>query len=219
MYLKGWFKIVVSVFAALALASSPAVRADLIPIGPFTGELSEGWESFPTSQGEGDFLPNPTVIMGGAATIWNPFMVVYEPGVWDFTLSGSGYAQTADGAKGMGIDRPQQTTSISFAEPVVRFGAYWAATTGPINGDPANISVSFFDEADTPIGSDIFTYSRPHDGLLEWHGWFSSISVAKVTYTEDRVVTDALQASLIPEPSTCCVALLLLLLLGRARRR
>jgi hypothetical protein len=95
--------------------------------------------------------------------------------------------------------------TISFGEAVAEFGAYWGAATSVHVGDPALINVTFFSQTGELIGADVFSYSRPHDGLLEWHGWRSSVPIKSVTYTEDVVAIDALQANLVPEPSNLCL--------------
>src|SRR6185295_17157535 len=118
------------------------------------------------------FQPNPSTIMGGAATISNPFMKVFiDNGINEFGLGTSGSAQPSDGVKAMGLNRSEQTATITFDLPVSDFGAYWGAATHSTLGDPANISISFFDASDSLIGSEIFSYSRSTqgDGLLEWH--------------------------------------------------
>jgi hypothetical protein len=95
------------------------------------------------------------------------------------------------------------------AEPVLAFGAFWGAATSqtlPPLGDPATISVSFFDILNSPIATLTFDYSRtapggfPGDGVLEWHGWTSTIPIKRLEYTEDGVVIDGLQGNLVPEP-------------------
>ena len=203
---------------ALDLAAG-AAHAAIISIGPFAGSLTETWESFPnyTVPVRVTFLPNPTAIMGGAAMISHPFMVVYEPAVplafFDFFTSG--LAQVADGSKGMGSaaisGSPQSnaTTIITFLSPIDAFGAFWGSLTGGGRGDPVTVVVDFFDVFGNPIGTDSFSYSHSSvgDGRLDWHGWQSSIPVGSLTYTGLDVAVDGLQADAVPEPGT-------LLLLG-----
>ena len=175
--------------------------------GPFIGSLQESWEAFPNYGDDPDFfMDNPTAIMGGAATISNPSMIIYEPGVAgaNFNLGLSGDAQVADGAKGMGIDDEAQTTTIDFATPVSSLGGYWGTATGEAYPDPNTVFLDFFDGANNLIDSKTFTYSRSgtgRDGLLEWHGWSSTVPIQSLTYTGDYVVNDALQANPGPEAS------------------
>jgi hypothetical protein len=195
-----------------------AAHAGIISIGPFAGSLTETWESFPnyTVPVRPTLLPNPTAIMGGAAMISHPFMAVYEPTVSlaFFDLNTSGFAQVADGSKGIGSHSiaslsSSRTTTITFLSPISAFGAFWGALTGGGIGDPNTVVLDFFDVFGNPIGTDSFAYSHSSlgDGRLDWHGWQSSIPVGSLTYTGDFVAVDGLQADAVPEPGT-------LLLLG-----
>ena len=184
-------------------------RAALTSIGPFTGSLSETWESFNNYNYPSfiTYLPSVTTIMGGAATISNPFMAVYEPGAGaTFGLSANGSAGVSDGTKGMGIDRAGQTATISFLNPIFDFGAYWGNAS-------STVSLGFSDGS-----SASFSYSRPGDGVLEWHGWNSTSGISSISYVGDYVVIDGLQAqAVVPEPATATVALLGLGVLALAR--
>ena len=196
--LAGWLLIGIFVMAF-------AAHGSIAPIGSFTGSLQESWESFPNASDDPDiFMDDPTTIMGGAATISNSRMVIYEAGVVDFNLLSSGFAQAHDGAKGMGLNFSAQTATIEFASSVTSFGGYWGAVTGGGFPDPATVSFDFFDSTNTLIDSKSFTYSRTGigDGLLEWHGWSSTVPIKSLTYTGDYVVNDYLQANPIPEAST-----------------
>ena len=105
----------------------------------------------------------------------------------------------------MGIDTPAGTTAITFTNPVPNFGAFWGAATGGVLSlpSPATVTISFFDVLSQPIGTEQFTYVRPGDGALEWHGWASTVGIATLTYTGDFVVNDGLQANaVVPEPGT-----------------
>jgi hypothetical protein len=196
-------------------APSPA-HAQLSPIDSFVGTTSETWESFPNySVGGGvNDLPNPSDIMGGFAAISTTApggMIVYEPAIATafFGLGTSGDAKASDGVKGMGID-DEGTTTIVFDSPVTDFGAFWGAATGSGFPDPANVTLSFFDAATALIGTENFNYSRSTtgDGLLEWHGYHSTIGIKSLSYTGIFVVTDGLQANVsaatasAPEPAS-----------------
>lgn len=136
-------------------------------------------------------------------------MTIYEPSVSDHGLLDSGDAETSDGVKGMGIPRRDQTVTIAFADPIISFGAYWGAGTTNLDpgiGDPALFLVSFYDFSGMLLGSKQFTYSRPGDGVLEWHGWTSDQPISRISYHEDGVAIDGLQA-MVPEPSVCALLL------------
>jgi len=192
---------------AIPLLSANTGSADVIPTSPFTGTTSESWESFATTFGnEQLFLPDPTVIMGGQATVSHPQMDVYQSSGTFFLvgLGTSGFALTADGIKGMTIGGLSQTAVIVFDIPVSQFGAYWAAYTDPpFASDPAVYDISFFDESSALIGTQQFTYTRSqqHDGLLEWHGWSSTVPIKRVSYTSNYPTVDGLQADPVPEPA------------------
>ena len=175
------------------MLTAPYASAVITPIpSPVVGSLTETWESFPNYFDNPSFyLTDPTTIMGGGASISSPVMAVYEPGVGiDFSLGNSGYAQVSDGAKGMGINNFAETTTITFTNPVPNFGAFWGAATGEdfFLPSPATVTVSFFDLGNNSIGTEQFTYVRPGDGALEWHGWVSTVGIAALTYTGDYVV-------------------------------
>jgi hypothetical protein len=216
-----------AILGLCGMLAVPYASAVITPIPtPVVGSLTETWESFP-NYNTGPFnLTDPTSIMGGGALISNSNMVVYEPGVADFGLGDSGLAQVSDGAKGMGIDSSAETTTITFTTPVPNFGAFWGAATGASAGLPstATVYVSFFDVSNLPIGTEQFTYVRPAgDGVLEWHGWASTVGIAQLTYTGDYVVNDGLQANaVVPEPGTLTltgIGLLGLLGYGWQRRK
>lgn len=199
------------------LSFADATFASVTPVSPFSGQYSETWESFPVTGPLEIYLPDPTVIMGGSASISHPRMFTYN--IRD--LGTSGYSVPSDGTILMGIDSiVHGPATITFTVPIERFGAYWGAATSAAIGDPALIQVQFFDESDLLIGTDVLSYSRPGDGVLEWHGWVSDIPVMKVVYAEDYVVIDGLQANPVPEPTTAALAALggaLILMRRRSR--
>jgi len=209
----------------LALLLPGKAKALITPEGPFTGNLTETWESFNTynvGPSPVNLLPAPTTIMGGSATISNPLMIVYSPlliRIADFSLVNSGMAQVSDGQKGMGVNAAAQTVTISFSTPVTDFGAYWGAATysasDPANGsDPATVTLLFGDGS-----SDSFTYLKTNTGVLNWHGWHSTVGISTISYTGDFVAIDGLQANTmpIPEPATWTILALALPALLKCR--
>ena len=192
--------------AALLVAVPVGAEAGIITIGPFVGSISESWESFPNYGNPGGpaHLADPSPVFGGSAEISNPLMAVYEPSsLWVFSLYTSGPAQVADGLRGMGMNDHSSTTRITFLTPVTMFGGYWGTVTGGAFPTPNSVALSFFDTLGAPIARDTFTYFRPgRDGVLEWHGWASTVPIASLEYSGDYVVNDALQAEPIPEPGT-----------------
>lgn len=191
--------------AALLCAAQASATIEL---APFIGETSESWESFPNYVDYTPiYLPNPTPILGGTATIVQPRMVVYEPGIAEFYLTSSGYAQVSEGERALGINvGPDAATTILFDEPVDQFGAYWGATTE--FSTPSGIDVYFYDDH-TLVDSVAFGYDRSpeFDGKLEWHAWHTDQPFDRLVFVGDYVVIDGLQASS-PEPASLLLALL-----------
>lgn len=210
-----------SVIAATALlfAGSSAV-AEITQIDPFSGAISETWESFDNYAVATDpFLANPTSIFGTAASISNPFVFIYEPSAGaGFDLGSSGAAGVADGTKAMGI--ADELATITFASGVNAFGGYWASAV-----PGTAVMFSFFDASSGLLGSENFTYDRSTtgDGLLEWHGWQSNGALIKtVTYSAiGGVVGDGLQAHVtaVPEPEIYALMLAGLGVIGVVARR
>lgn len=214
---------IILVGVALQIHAKPAA-AQIVPVGPFTGQFSETWESFPVRPTDPPtYLPDPTAIMGGFATISNPQMVVFSNSA-PVGLGSSGPARSSDGVNAMALANHAATATIVFSQPVARFGAFWGADTAPFDpavGDPALVAVNFYDSLGSLIAANAFAYSRTQfgDGQLEWHGWLFSDPVARLTYTEDIPVIDGLQADPVPEPSVAALMTFAALLTCSARRR
>ena len=204
---------IAAVMACIGFAAA-AAQAQITSTGPFTGNISEDFESFVIG-----LQPSPRTIMGGAATVTNPNLYVYESGDW--TLATSGEALTSDGVKGLGFDGNPSSATITFSSPVTSFGAYWGAPTGGTFPEPATVSLSFFDVNNAPIGTESFTYNRPGDGVLEWHGYQSATPIQRIDYSGYSVVTDGMQGvTAVPEPGTLgLLSAGLLPLAGAALRR
>jgi len=202
---------------ALATGTAPSV-AGLIPTTPFTGSFQESWEGFAA---DGAFLPDPTTVMGGEATISYNWMRVYRPGTIDQGLGDSGSAQAVDGAQGLGCVS-NLGTEIVFASPVVAFGGYWGVATQ--SGAPSGILFDFYDDSDALIDSGAIAYSDPAGtGALMWAGWTSDVPIKRVTFTGfgNHTATDFLQAN-VPEPGTIALlgmAAIGFLLVGRFYRK
>jgi hypothetical protein len=186
--------VILAVFSGASVAQS---QGTLSSTGPFTGTISEGWESFPIFTG---YLANPTSIMSGNATIANSMMAIYQSG--NAFLGTSGRAQVADGTQGLMLNYFAQTATITWNTPITEFGGYFAANTLP-NADPAIVTVSLFGQSAALLDTETFTYSHSAtgDGGLDWHGWLSTEPVYSISFQGDFLVLDGLQAVTVPEPS------------------
>lgn len=219
---------------AILLLYGSSALAQVTATGPFTGTIGETWESFSNytvGPASPNYLSNPTSIFGGAGTISNSFMAVYEPiANAGFGLGLNGNAQVADGVKAMGIDDSSLSlTTITFASNVSAFGGYWGNYGLNVGG--GSVKLTFFDASGNMLGSDSFLYDHTlnpdgtvnADGILDWHGWqFASTGIRSLTYEGLFVVNDGLQATqvaAIPEPEIYAMLTVGLGLLGWAGRR
>ena len=186
-------------FAAAVLTGSNLGHGGILtPSGAFNGQFSEGWESYSHWQ------PIPLAIMAGHASVFTP-----PPGGILVAQSGTQYAngnldffQASDGLHYVylaGI-APNQV-HYEFQEPVTQFGAYWATWTGAGWPDPAKIQVTFQDSNGSQISIAEFAYSGSSHGVLEWHGWNSSVGIKTIEISSPAfLIMDGLQAN-VPEVS------------------
>jgi hypothetical protein len=93
---------------------------------------------------------------------------------------------------------PYPTASITWSAPITTFGGYVGAATP--DGIATTLTVKFFDRSTTLFDSETFTYLRPGDGVLEWHGWTSSVPFSSVSITGNFLALDGLEASVVPIP-------------------
>jgi len=130
-----------------------AALAQVVSVGPFTGELSEGFESFP-------YTTSPLLcvedVLGGNGAVCAPDATVGGIQVRDSLFlgcllnpsAGSRLASSNDGA-----------AEIRFDVPVVRFGGQFATHAG--NGD---LILEAYDANDALIGS----LTEPFGGTCSW---------------------------------------------------
>jgi hypothetical protein len=145
--------------AALSL-SSPS-RADVVPIDPFDGAMSENFDSF--NQGGG---LQELVILDGFATVRNQS----EGGAIKVE-----YASWRDGIQIYPHSRPLMMGQMGimeweFEEPVSQFGSYFAN-----NSRVDDAQVDFYDENGDWIDSTIATI--PNTGSWYWNGWESDVPI------------------------------------------
>jgi hypothetical protein len=108
------------------IASGAQAQGTINTAVPFSGDFSEGFESFPNYQfGPNliDPVPEPASIMGGQATMTSTGsalsngLLVYEPGVAPVFLNSSGQAQVAEGSKGAGVSATFPVGNVTFGQP------------------------------------------------------------------------------------------------------
>jgi len=175
-YLK---KLPVLVVLAMTLLFTQAAVAQIVPVGPFTGDALEDFEGFSngnpgTSFGVFGSTATHNQLSGSTPRIWGS-------GGWG--LGSNGLAQAFDGSQGFGMNG-FSTGEFIFTAPITSFGAYFG-TAFP--GD--TMFLEFYDSSNILIGTQqSWAYTRPGDGVLEWHGY--SIGQQAV-----RVVWGSLSAS------------------------
>ncbi|HLO98847.1 MAG TPA: PEP-CTERM sorting domain-containing protein, partial [Fimbriimonas sp.] len=206
---------VLATFSLLAVASS-TVFGQISQTGPFSGPLSEGFESFPNySAQSGFFFPSGSSLFAGAATINSSSLVIYEPGPAIFGLGDKGLATTNSGAKGLGSPTSGSSLDLIFSSPMHMFGGYFNVGVG--TGATTNLlAFTFYDSANVQIGS-TFNILAPVDNGMAWMGFTSSLPFTRVQMIGHIPVMDDLQANPVPEPSS--LAALSLFAVAALRRR
>jgi hypothetical protein len=177
------------------------LAAQVTPVSPFTGAVSETWESFPSV-----VLANGSPMFNGAATITNAGngpMGIYEPSAGIQCGLVGGVAGVHDGVKGwcVGGGPPINLVTITFSNPISDFGAYWATAFEDGLGD--SVTLLFRDLSGLVISTQSFQYTAL-DGSLEWHGWHSTVPIKSISFSSQRVIAnDGLQINFVtvPEPT------------------
>src|SRR5262245_20518878 len=98
-----------------------AASAQVTPIEPFVGEISEDCEAFGLGL---DSIPNGSAIMNNNAWIESASLLsgytCCSP--THYALGVHGNARVADGLQGLGVNPPGPSATIRFNTPVSRFG-------------------------------------------------------------------------------------------------
>ena len=143
-------------FIAATIAVFPvAAFAQVTAIGPFTGDMSDGYEGLPTGQ----FLPSYT-IFGGTGIVQHETM---QPNLhittgWSFFSNIFPHGGTRFlGSAGGGYD-------FIFNDPAFRFGGYFGT-----NADSPGATATFFDAQNVQIGGPM-AIGAPM-GQWQWDGW------------------------------------------------
>jgi hypothetical protein len=168
--------------AAVAALTLPAV-AQLSPIGPFTGDMQEDYETFPPGA-----LASPATIFGGGATLTGPSNFIFASG--GFGLVNNGFAQPFSGALAFGLNSATSLAIITFNTPVSQFGGYWSHSTNGVN----RFELTFRDGGGAVIGQEFHSVADP-SGTLHWFGWSSTTPIASIDIGGRFTANDFLQAS------------------------
>lgn len=174
------------------------VYPSIIPIQPFIGQWSEGFE---------DPFENclSKEILGGTATakgFMSPQTQIVHEGQQSLGLSWA------------------LLPSITFNAPVYSFGGYWAEDTSSV----AFIRFRIFG-AGGLLGETLLEYSRTPEGNHNpiWGGWLSDTPISEITFDvgEHMVWADGLQSSSTKVPEAQTITMLLaglgLITLGRVK--
>jgi hypothetical protein len=175
----------------LAPFAAMAAHAQIVPMGPFTGAHSEGFES-------------------GSAWMFTPQQSGFNGTATFKSVSGGGSLHTTNGwtyyttvMKRSG-DRLMGTIgdsyTIEFQGAVNQFGGYFGSNFHTPNG-----TITFFDASGAVIGSPT-TLLAPQ-GTWEWNGFSSTVGIKKIRIdgiqgNNGAIMADDLQVQAVPEPAT-----------------
>ena len=175
------------------LASFAAVvaHAQIVPIGPFTGALSEGFET-----GSQWMFTHEESAFNGTATF-------KSAASWGALHTTSGWMyytnlERRSGTRLMGTIAASYT--IEFQGAVNQFGGYFGSNFHTPNG-----KITFYDVNGAVIGSPT-TLLAPQ-GAWEWNGFNSTVGIKKIRIdgiqgNNGAILADDLQIQAVPEPAT-----------------
>lgn len=152
----------IAILACAALAA--AANSQISTIGPFTGDLSEGWETTPTGQFTTSYIafggPHEIrAVTGGqglhVTTGWSFFSTVFPHGGQRF-LGGAGV-----------------NGGYFFTTPATRFGGYFCT-----NADAPDATAIFYDANGNQFATAPVTV--PTGNNWTWNGWQSTIPFSRV---------------------------------------
>lgn len=204
-------------FAALAFTA--AATAQLTDIAPFTGGITDDFESYDDYVIAGNF--DTLAVSGGAATFGsNPtgsgqLWIIDPAGGATWGLADYGTAGTNSGRQALGFYNSGTLVDVylDFTDPVIEVG-FWYVTAS-VSGD-SDMDVEFFDAVGDPIDTGRSLDSGGSTYL--WAGWSSTVPIHSMRFSGNVApVVDDLQAN-VPEPTTL-LSLLAGVALVAARRR
>lgn len=152
-----------------------AVNAQIMPIAPFQGEISEDFESrcpCPSS-----FFCVPGGIFGGLAELCanQGYVALESRGLCDL-MPHSGRVLF-----GVAVN-PSEGVHLTMRKPVDRFGGMFAQ----VHKSPGGVVLTFVNETGELIGRDIVKFDG--DCTWRWAGWESTVPIMSVHMTGFRVV-------------------------------
>jgi hypothetical protein len=188
-----------SLFAAAVVATAATSLAQT-PIGPFTGQHSEGFETY----GLVLFTPcMPSGVFNGTAQLCTPTSSgCHTTGGWSFmcqigTHSGGWLFGSAGGH-----------VEFTFPQPAFQFGGYF----GSHSGSP-DATVNFYDAGNNLLGS--VTAGIPADCQYYWNGWSTTVGFSRIEVIGNNpfgggfVIMDDLEVDYsggAPTPTVYCTA-------------
>ena len=171
--------------AGCAALLATAAEAQVVPVGPFAGEMQEGFESFP--KGFGPQL----VCFGGAATAnqIGGTQGLYVINAWFYF--GGIFAH--EGFLFMG-GTSGVTVEWVFEQPATRFGGYFGT-----NYSQSGATATFYDDAGQVMAA--HPIACPNGGQWAWSGWeatgpgFKRVTIAGSNPSSGHIMHDLLQLS------------------------
>jgi hypothetical protein len=195
--------------AGLFLAAAGSAVADVSPIAPFAGDLSDPL-NYPGTTIVAEFE-----IFGGAASLNSFDGDTFIHLLFSSTLAGDPVTPRT-GPLILGFT--QGPGIFEFATPVRRFGSYFNNNSG--SNDAV---VEFFDADDNLIDTQIAATTAVGN-IWTWNGWESDTPISSITVTGNGIADgflwfDDLELSYVPEPGAGILLLLISPACARRRRR
>jgi len=158
--------------SALSLCLAASAAAQITPVGPFTGDQSEGFEAT-GAQGFVACLPNRVFNNSGDLCGANGGSNLLVSSGWGFRCSIS----PNSGARFFGS--AGDPAKYTFDQDITSFGGYFGTNSWEA-GNPTNafVSVEFYARGGAPIGT--VTANVTPDCQWTWNGWTSTVGVAEI---------------------------------------
>lgn len=174
---------------AAALFPMPA-RADILPIGQFTGDHTESFNEFSNTLAV-QSLP----VFGSLGTLNN----VTSGGAIKVEFSSSLNGDLVTPISGM-MAGQLGIADWRFNQPLLKFGGFWENNSGANDA-----TVSFYDSADNLLGTAVANVPVTAQHWT-WNGWSSDIPISRVHVVGNGLINgfiwyENMQIGMAPEPS------------------